>query len=146
MLPNIDFVKGEPTYPYKHNAILFLLLIIYINILNKNSKIFHHLNPFTIGIEEEYMICHPETGELINKADDIMSILSKDLTSRYSYELILSEIEVNTSVCNSVKEAMNEIKYLRQNTKKIGEALEYKIGISGTQNVINLTVYGLELT
>ena len=39
----------------------------------KNKNSFNH-NPYTIGIEEEYMICDPETGNLINKANYIMSV------------------------------------------------------------------------
>ena len=97
-----------------------------------SSKVFHHHNPFTIGVEEEFMLCHPDTGDLINRANEIMASLGKELKSRYSYELILSEIEVNTSVCSSVKEAIDQIAYLRNNTKILGESLGYKIGISGT--------------
>ena len=78
------------------------------------------------------MLCHPETGDLINRADEIMSSISKELKARYSYELILSEIEVNTSVCNTVKEVIEEISYLRNNTKQLGDTLGYRIGISGT--------------
>ena len=78
-------------------------------------------NPFTIGIEEEYMLCHPESGDLINRANEIMGEIPLKLKSRYSYELLLSEIEINTSVCNTVAEAMEEIVFLRNNTKKLGE-------------------------
>ena len=97
-----------------------------------SSGIFQHKKPFTIGIEEEYMLCHPETGELINRADEIMQTLNQNLKSRYSYELILSEIEVNTSVCESISEVMDEISFLRNHTRELGNSLEYKIGISGT--------------
>ena len=100
--------------------------------MNISQNIFHHDELFTIGVEEEYMLCDPDTGELINRADEIMDLLEKDLKPRYSYELILSEIEVNTSVCNSVNMAMKEISYLRNNTRKLGEKLGFRIGISGT--------------
>ena len=100
--------------------------------LNKNHIKFKHDNPFTIGIEEEYMICDPSSGDLINKAEEIMAELDETLISRYSYELILSEIEVNTSICNSVKEAIDEIKFLRNHTREIGNRIGYRIGVSGT--------------
>jgi len=96
------------------------------------ESVFQHDNPFTIGIEEEYMLCQPDTGELINRANEIMDNISNDLKSRYSYELILSEIEINTSVCKTVSDAMEEITYLRGNTKKMGESLGFRLGISGT--------------
>ena len=100
--------------------------------MTKSSSIFKHKNPFTIGVEEEYMLCDPETGNLINRADEIMDRITDDIRARYSYELILSEIEVNTSVCKTVAEAMEEIIFLRNNTKKLGKTLGYRIGISGT--------------
>ena len=100
--------------------------------MTKSSNIFEHNHPFTIGVEEEYMLCDPETGNLINRADEIMNEITDDIKARYSYELILSEIEVNTSVCKTVPEAMKEIIFLRNNTKKLGETLGYRIGISGT--------------
>ena len=97
-----------------------------------DKDIFQHDNPFTIGIEEEYMLCHPESGELINRANEIMDSIGNKLQSRYSYELLLSEIEINTSVCQTVSEAMEEITFLRENTKKIGESCGFRLGISGT--------------
>ena len=100
--------------------------------MSKSSSKFQHNNPFTIGVEEEYMLCSPETGNLINRADGIMNSITDDIRARYSYELILSEVEINTSVCKTVAAAMEEIIFLRNNTKKLGETLEYRIGISGT--------------
>ena len=96
------------------------------------ESVFQHANPFTIGIEEEYMLCNPETGELINRANEIMDNIDSDLKSRYSYELILSEIEINTSVCKTVSEAIEEITFLRGNTKILGESCGFRLGISGT--------------
>ena len=52
-------------------------------------------NNYTIGVEEEYMICDPFNGELIDKADLIMSNIPYERRERFSYELILSEIESN---------------------------------------------------
>ena len=100
--------------------------------LNESHIKFKHDNPFTIGIEEEYMICEPTSGNLVNKAEEIMAELDRNLIARYSYELILSEIEVNTSICNNVKEAIDEIKFLRNHTREIGKKIGYRIGISGT--------------
>ena len=100
--------------------------------MTSSESVFQHDNPFTIGIEEEYMLCNPETGELINRANEIMENIDSDLKSRYSYELILSEIEINTSVCKTVSDAIGEITFLRGNTKKIGESLGFRLGISGT--------------
>ena len=88
--------------------------------------------PFTIVIEEEYMICDPESGDLINKADQIMQNLNSNKKQRFSYELIQSEIESNTSVCNTVNQAIEELVGLRVYLKELGGKYNNRIGISGT--------------
>ena len=100
--------------------------------MKKTSNTFQHDNLFTIGVEEEYMLCHPDTGDLVDRADEIMYLLDKDLKDRYSYELILSEIEINTSICHSVDETMKEISSLRMHTRELGKKMDFQIGISGT--------------
>lgn len=97
-----------------------------------SSKIFNHKHPFTIGVEEEYMICDPSSGELINRANEIMGAIDADRKERFSYELLLSEIEINTSVCKNVDEAVRELCELRNYVRQLGEKFDYRIGISGT--------------
>ena len=89
-------------------------------------------NNYTIGVEEEYMICDPKSGELINKADDIIKRIPSDLKDRFSYELLLSEIESNTIICNDVSEASDNVLYNRNFLSKIGDEIGYRLGISGT--------------
>ena len=73
------------------------------------------LDKFTVGIEEEYMICDPLTGDLVDKASLIMNEF-KD-SKRFSYELIESEIEANTSIHTSINSAVKELSYLRSENK-----------------------------
>jgi len=89
-------------------------------------------NLFSIGVEEEYMLCDPKTFELINKADSIMNSLGKDERKYFSYELLLSEIEANTPICKNLKVAVDEVINMRNKLKKLGEIKDFKIGISGT--------------
>ena len=78
---------------------------------------------FTIGVEEEYMICDPKSYELIDRADQIMSYLDDIEKGRYCYELLLSEIESNTPICNDLEESMSEIIKNRNRLKEIGDKL-----------------------
>ena len=97
----------------------------------KNNKL------FTLGVEEEYMICDPDTGNLIDKADEIFKSLNSEYKDRFSYELLLSEIESNTKICNSVDGAIKEILFLRNYLKDIGFKNNFKLGISGTHPTAN---------
>ena len=85
---------------------------------------------FTIGIEEEYMICNPSNGDLVDKASLIMD--SFNHSERFSYELIESEIEANTSVHFDINEAIKELSYLRSKINNLGKSNEFTLGISGT--------------
>lgn len=89
-------------------------------------------NLYTIGVEEEHMICDVNTGELIDKANQIIDSLPENEKERFSYELILSEIETNTSVNDNLKDTIDEISKLRNSLKNIGKKHKFAIGISGT--------------
>ena len=99
--------------------------------INHELKFFDH-EPYTVGIEEEYMICDSISGDLLNRASDIMNNLEDNLKSRFSYELIESEIESNTPICLTVNESIEEVIKLRTYLRKIGSKYNYRLGISGT--------------
>ena len=92
------------------------------------------LNPkdFTIGIEEEYMICDPKTGDLVDRASLIMEHFKQTFPDRFSYELIEAEIESNTSVHYEIRNAIKELSKLRTSLKSLGKDNSFAIGISGT--------------
>jgi glutamate---cysteine ligase / carboxylate-amine ligase len=103
--------------------------------LNKN--IFNHDKLYTIGVEEEYMLCSTKTGELISKANEFMGSLNSNEKDRFTYELILSEIEANTPICSSVEDAVTQVLKLRNRAKHICENIGCEIGISGTHPTSN---------
>jgi carboxylate-amine ligase len=100
--------------------------------LENCAEIFNKKHPFTVGVEEEYMLCNSTTGNLVNIADKIFDLLPESELDRFSYELILSEIEMNTPICNSVNEALEKVVYYRQLLREIGQKVGFVIGISGT--------------
>ena len=93
-------------------------------LMNKEIK------KFTIGIEEEYMICDPISGDLVDKASFIMDSFKG--SDRFSYELIESEIEANTSVHYEMNEAVKELSGFRRQISDLGKNNNFILGISGT--------------
>ena len=78
--------------------------------------------PFTIGIEEEYLLIDPATGDLA--ADPPPSILKdceKRLGERVKPELLRAQIEVGTRVCSSIKEATEDLASLRRCVLEVAE-------------------------
>ncbi len=78
------------------------------------------------------MLCDPRTGNLVDRATEIMKVISPDEQPRFSYELIDSEIEINTPISSSVDEVMEHVTALRRRVRDIGRDLDYRVGISGT--------------
>jgi carboxylate-amine ligase len=96
------------------------------------AKLFSHRHPFTLGVEEEYMLCHPATGNLVPRADRILASIPEEERERFSYELILSEIEINTPVAQSVADVMDQVLHYRRKVRDLGRELDFRMGISGT--------------
>ena len=99
-------------------------------------------NNYTIGVEEEYMLCD-NAGDLINKADYLMDNIPVDIKERFSYELILSEFESNTSINDNLFECMNEISFLRNTIKNLAVNNNFRIG-PGTASKLGLRDFYLE--
>ena len=99
------------------------------------KKIFSQKRNYSIGVEEEFMICDPASGELIDKANEIMNQVSSK--ARYSYELLLSEIETNTPISEDVDTAVSYLAKQRKELRDIGEKNGYRLGVSGTHPKAN---------
>ena len=75
---------------------------------------------FTIGIEEEYMLVHPETGALVRKVPaSLMPAMKKRLGDQVSPEFLQSQVEIGTPVCRTVQEAKQHLVELRATVSEI---------------------------
>ena len=88
--------------------------------------------PFTLGIEEELMICDAETLELSQSIEVILGDLPDDLTGYVKPELMQSVLEVATLPCGSVAEAGGQLRTLRRTVREIGARNGLAIGAAGT--------------
>lgn len=71
--------------------------------------------PFTLGVEEEYLLVDSETMELaIDPPSAIIEECSKLSDGQVSPELLRSQIEIGTSVCTNIQEAREELTRLRR--------------------------------
>ena len=99
----------------------------------KGFLLMNHLHKqFTVGIEEEYMICNPMDGTLVDRASFIMNHFKDIMPERFSFELIEAEIESNTSVHYEIREAIKELSFLRSELQELGKNNDFCLGISGT--------------
>jgi len=70
--------------------------------------------PYTVGIEEEYMLLDAGTLDLVQRADTILDAgRDGELALLTSCEIFQSEIEGHTPICGTVAEAASELPRLR---------------------------------
>jgi carboxylate-amine ligase len=75
----------------------------------------HNEPPFTVGIEEEYLLVDRQTRDLaVDVPSDLMVECQRRLEGQVSPEFLQSQIEVGTSVCGSIKQAAQEVARLRR--------------------------------
>ena len=98
------------------------------------SVLEHNFNgkPFTLGIEEELMICDAESLELAQAIEVILGDLPEDLPGEVKPELMQSVLEVATRPCAGVAEAGEELRRLRRVVRKVAERNGLAIGAAGT--------------
>jgi carboxylate-amine ligase len=87
---------------------------------------------FTIGVEEEYQIIHPETRELRSRGTSILRKAQAEVGDEVQPELYLSQIEIGTPICNSIAEVRAELKRLRGEVVAAAERDGSRIGAAGT--------------
>jgi carboxylate-amine ligase len=78
--------------------------------------------PFTIGIEEEYLLVDPESRDLVIDAPDtLMSECERRLGEQVSPEFLQSQIEIGTRVCGNVKQAAEELARMRRTVADVAD-------------------------
>ena len=71
---------------------------------------------FTIGVEEEYLLVDKETrGLVIEPPETLMAEAEERCGAQVTSELLKSQIEVGTKVCNNIQEAQEDLVRLRRN-------------------------------
>ncbi len=87
---------------------------------------------FTIGVEEEYQIIHPETRELRSRAQSILTEAREAVGDLVTPELYLSQIEIGTPVCRTLTGVRNELQHLRREVIAAAERGGSRIAAGGT--------------
>jgi carboxylate-amine ligase len=77
---------------------------------------------FTIGVEEEYLLVDRETRALvIDPPATLMAEAEEKCGSQVTSELLQSQIEIGTKVCNNVQEVRQDLSRLRRNIIQVAD-------------------------
>lgn len=87
---------------------------------------------FTLGIEEEYQIIHPETRELTSHKQEIVKIAQRELGDVAKAEMHEAVVEAVTDVCEDIHDAKRQLFSLRKSIGEIAQGLGLRIAAAGT--------------
>ncbi len=87
---------------------------------------------FTLGIEEEFQTIDPETRELKSHMSKIVEGGRVVLQERIKQEMHQAVVEMGTNICTNIREARQEVTFLRQKLLELADNQGLKIVAAGT--------------
>ena len=89
--------------------------------------------PLTIGIEEEYQLIDPATGELAAVVQQLLNDEGlRQIGEQVKPEFLQSQIEIGSAICHNVQEARMELVRLRRKVNAVAESHGYGIMAAST--------------
>jgi carboxylate-amine ligase len=94
---------------------------------------FGQSDPYTLGVEEEYMLLDGETFDLVQHIDTVLAAMTgHELEPRIKPELMQSVLEIATPVCHTAAEAGDELRKLRSYVTEVAAEKGLRVGSAGT--------------
>jgi carboxylate-amine ligase len=90
-------------------------------------------DPYTLGVEEEYMLLDGETFDLVQHIDTVLAaVTGHELEPRINPELMQSVLEVATPVCHTPSDVADQLRKLRSYVCGIAGERGMRVGSAGT--------------
>ena len=94
---------------------------------------FGQSDPYTLGVEEEYMLLDAETFDLVQHVDTVLAaIVGHELEERVGPELMQSVIEITTPICRTAADVERELAALRSHVTGVARSKDLRVGSAGT--------------
>lgn len=90
---------------------------------------------YSLGVEEEFQLLHPDTCELIPVVEDVLSAIGEQETLQVKHELMQSVVETSTVVCSNVGEAVEDLARLRRQVLDAADSIGAAVASAGTTPV-----------
>jgi carboxylate-amine ligase len=89
--------------------------------------------PYTLGVEEEYMLLDGETLDLVQHVETVLAATAgHELETRVNPELMQSVLEIATPVCRTPAEVEGELRKLRGYVTGLASDRGMRVGSAGT--------------
>ncbi len=90
-------------------------------------------DPYTLGVEEEYMLLDPTSFDLVQHIETVLDAIQGDeLAHRLNSELMQSVLEIATPVCRTAADVMHELATLRGYVRDVARDQGLRVGSAGT--------------
>ena len=90
-------------------------------------------DPYTLGVEEEYMILDGESFDLVQHIDTVLAaVKGHELESQVNAELMQSVLEIATPVCRTAADVHEELSKLRAYVCGVARSNGLRVGSAGT--------------
>ena len=90
-------------------------------------------DPYTLGVEEEYMLLDPETLDLVQHIDTVLAAMhGHELESRINAELMQSTVEIATPICHTAGDVGVALRSLRGAITEVAREKGLRVGSAGT--------------
>ncbi len=89
--------------------------------------------PYTLGVEEEYMLLDGESFDLVQHIESVLAAtVGHELESQVNAELMQSVLEIATPICTSAGDVMRELCRLREYVRSLAHERGMRVGSAGT--------------
>jgi glutamate---cysteine ligase / carboxylate-amine ligase len=90
-------------------------------------------DPYTLGVEEEYMLLDGESFDLVQHVDTVLaSVVGHELEAQIKPELMQSVLEIATPVCRTAADVDQELRRLREYVTSVARGQSLRVGSAGT--------------
>jgi glutamate---cysteine ligase / carboxylate-amine ligase len=90
-------------------------------------------DPYTLGVEEEYMLLDATTFDLVQHIDTVLAAVEgSELESIIRPELMQSVLEISTPVCRNIQDVDHQLRKLRTAVTEIAREKDMRVGSAGT--------------
>jgi glutamate---cysteine ligase / carboxylate-amine ligase len=90
-------------------------------------------DPYTLGVEEEYMLLDGESFDLVQHVDTVLaSVVGHELEAQIKPELMQSVLEIATPVCRTAADVDKELRRLREYVTSVARGQSLRVGSAGT--------------
>ena len=94
---------------------------------------FGKTKPYTLGVEEEYMLLDPVSFDLVQHIDTFLAaVAGHELEAQMKAELMQSVLEIATPVCDTPAEVDRELRKLREYVASVASQKSLRVGSAGT--------------